>query len=346
MANSNLTNTAKSADRNPNIDILRGYLILFVIVGHLVLGSVHDNVIRYSIYAFHMPLFIGLSGYLINPLSLQANSFIKVLNRYWHRVLLPFLFAFIFYTGVLIVHGYEEGRISSQLLLSYLSTPYYHLWFVPTLVIWVLAFWTVLKMKMPLGLVLIICVIASLLWASVSKSGQWFVLAPLISKKVVYFFLFFMFGAYLRSGLKNRLLTLVTDFKVLPISIIGICGCIYLLNIGADKSFLRALVWLLMNLLLIVICIQAMTQKVSIKKISKKKTTFISACLEAMGRNSLPLYLWHMAPLFILKGFDIHQTHTGLYYLVGSLSIIIICVFILKFENKYSVLNRVLYGAN
>ncbi|HAU68989.1 MAG TPA: hypothetical protein DCW52_11410, partial [Gammaproteobacteria bacterium] len=60
--------------RNVAIDQLRGGLIALVIVGHIVLGSVHDNIIRYAIYAFHMPLFIVLTGYLINtPLLLRQS---------------------------------------------------------------------------------------------------------------------------------------------------------------------------------------------------------------------------------------------------------------------------------
>jgi peptidoglycan/LPS O-acetylase OafA/YrhL len=76
MPNTHLQNPTKALTRNDSIDILRGWLIVFVIIGHLVLGSVHDNVIRYSIYAFHMPLFIGLSGYLINPEPFKGRAMI------------------------------------------------------------------------------------------------------------------------------------------------------------------------------------------------------------------------------------------------------------------------------
>ena len=48
----------KQMERNPRIDLLRGWLMVLVITGHIVLGSVHENLIRYVIYAFHMPLFI------------------------------------------------------------------------------------------------------------------------------------------------------------------------------------------------------------------------------------------------------------------------------------------------
>lgn len=345
MTRSSSQKISQQPSRNASIDILRGWLILFVIIGHVVLGSVHDNVIRYSIYAFHMPLFIGLSGYLINPLSLRQSSLLSVASRYWRRVLLPFLIAFIFFAGVLLFHANGEGRVTSKLLLSYLATPYYHLWFIPTLIIWVLAYWAVLKVKFPLSLILIICFVASAIWASIPKYEQFAVLAPLLSKKVVYFFLFFMLGAYIRSGVKNKLLTLATDFKVLPISIIVACACVYLLNIGMDKSPLKALIWLLMNLLLIVVCTQAVNQRATYKKRAKKHS-LINTILEGMGRNSLPIYLWHVAPLFILKGFDVHQTHIWWYYIASTLVIICICAFILKFENKNVFLNRVLYGSS
>ena len=76
--------------------------------------------------------------------------------RYWWRVLLPFALAYLFFTGTLTVHAYQEGRISSQLLLSYLHTPYYHLWFVPTLVLWVFGFWIARKLKLPLQWMLLL----------------------------------------------------------------------------------------------------------------------------------------------------------------------------------------------
>lgn len=348
MPNTHLKAPAAAQTRNDSIDILRGWLIVFVIIGHLVLGSVYDNVIRYSIYAFHMPLFIGLSGYLINPVTLHQSGLLEVLTRYWWRVLLPFLFAFVFYSGILLFHAYQEERLTSTLGLSYLATPYYHLWFIPTLVIWVIAFWASLKLHFPIVVSLVLCAIASLIWASVPKSEQWFFLAPLLSKKVAYFFLFFVFGAYLRSVPKNKLLRIVRNFKVLPLAVIVGCACVYLLNIGVDKSPLRGVVWLVMNLLLIVVFTQAVTRKsnAKIKEKKKKKSSITASTLAGIGRNSLPIYLWHVVPLFILKGFDIHQTHVLAYYLASIILIIFICAAILKLEGKSRFLNRVLYGAS
>lgn len=85
-------NQVGSLQRNQRIDLLKGCLILLVIIGHIVLGHVHEQAVRYMIYSFHMPLFIGLSGYLINPEKLRQTPLIAFAIRYWWRVLFPFTF--------------------------------------------------------------------------------------------------------------------------------------------------------------------------------------------------------------------------------------------------------------
>ena len=316
------------------IDSLRGWLIVLVMVGHLVLGSVHDNFIRYSIYAFHMPLFIGLTGYLINADSLRRNSWFEVFTRYWWRVLFPFAFAYLFYTGVLVLHAFEEERLSAKLLLSYIHTPYYHLWFIPTLVLWVLAFKAILKLRVPLIFGLLLFLFASLVWATIPRSEQWVFLAPILSKKVIYFFSFFLFGAWLRTSSSRKFRSIFSDFKVLPVTLIMACAGLYLLKIGADKSLFKAFVWAVLNIALITLMIDTATSNARAKR----------SMVSEIGRNSLPIYLWHLVPLFILKGVDMHQSHTLIYYLVGSAAMALIVFSILALEGKSKWLDRCLYG--
>ena len=52
--------------RNSTIDGIKGFLILCVVVGHILTGSLDENPIRYIIYSFHMPCFFYISGYLLN----------------------------------------------------------------------------------------------------------------------------------------------------------------------------------------------------------------------------------------------------------------------------------------
>ena len=51
---------------NNSIDFFKGTLIISVFLGHLIIGNINDTFVRYFIYSFHMPLFIGISGYLFN----------------------------------------------------------------------------------------------------------------------------------------------------------------------------------------------------------------------------------------------------------------------------------------
>jgi len=321
--------------RYVGIDNLRGWLIMLVMLGHIVLGSVHDNVIRYSIYAFHMPVFIGLTGYLINTKSLRESSFFATMKRYWWRVLLPFAFAYLFFTVTLLFHAYEESRITSKLLLSFIHTPYYHLWFIPTMVLWVFAFAVLLKQRVPVLIALIFFALLSLIWAAVPKVEQWEFLVPLLSKKVIYFFSFFLFGAWIRTSSSKKFRSFFTQFKVLPVTLIVACAGLYLIDIDTGKSLSKAIVWSILNIALITLLIDSVTSN------ARAKPSIISA----IGRNSLPIYLWHVLPLFILKGFDIHQTHTLIYYFAASVSMLLIVFVVLKFEGRNKLLNRGLYGS-
>ena len=316
------------------IDSLRGWLIILVMLGHIVLGSVHDNIIRYSIYAFHMPVFIGLTGYLVNAEALRRSSFLETMTRYWWRVLFPFSFAFAFFSGVLAYHAFDETRVTLSLLLSYIHTPYYHLWFIPTLVLWVLAFSVVLKRRVPLFVTMLLFLLAALIWGSVPKSEQWAFIAPLLSKKVIYFFGFFVFGAWLRTSASEKFRSLLNDFKVLPITLILACASLYLLKIGIDKSLFRATIWVVLNVTLITFLIDAATSN------TKTKASLVSN----IGRNSLPIYLWHVVPLFVLKGFDVHQTHALVYYCLGAISMVLIVFAILSLEGKRKWVDRVFFG--
>lgn len=71
------------------IDITKGVLILLVIAGHLIQGPVSDSLARYIIYSFHMPLFIAVSGYLINWTQLKKLSFREYLKNIVTECLFP-----------------------------------------------------------------------------------------------------------------------------------------------------------------------------------------------------------------------------------------------------------------
>ena len=338
--------------RNVAIDQLRGGLIALVIVGHIVLGSVHDNLVRYAIYAFHMPLFIVLTGYLINTPLLIAQSMGATLSRYWQRVLKPFVVAFIFFTGVLALHAWQENRLDSGWLVFSFVSPYYHLWFVPTLVIWVVGLAIILKTKMPLWFALFVSVAFSLLWASVASDELPKLAALLQSKKVVYFFSFFLLGVKLRQWQAEGRLRALGRYMPVLILLCGSTALVYMLGMGAVKTPIKAVAWYALNVSLFLIALNWIHTAGSVRgsEVVKKSEPVVSFTgraaqqFEMMGRLSLPIYLWHVLPLFLLKGFDIHQTHTLIYYLTGIVLCIVVVWLVSRYENRWSSVDRWVYG--
>lgn len=329
--------TSNSVVRNSGIDFLRGVLILLVIIGHVVVGSLHDNWVRYPIHAFHMPLFIGITGYLLNAKTLQKSSLLTILVRYWWRLILPFSLAFIFFTGILLFHAHQENRVTFGLLLSYLHTPYYHLWFIPTMMIWVLAYRFMLKIPVPLLVILLFFSIISLYWASVPRTEQVSQLVPFLNKKVVYFFSFFLFGAWLRTINLEIVLSFIEKFYKWLIIAIIVSSFFYLKHIGFEPKTIRGVAWLVLNMVLMLLLLPRM-------KFFVLSETKINDTIVAIGRNSLPIYLWHVAPLFLLKGFDIHQNAIVFYYLCAGISSILIVWLILHYEGRNKISNHLIYG--
>ncbi len=331
--------------RNPRIDQLRGILIALVVLGHIVLGSVHDNLIRYSIYAFHMPVFIALSGFLINAETLKNSSFADILVRYWHRALKPFSIAFLFFTGVLAIHAVQGGRLDNAWLLNAFTTPYYHLWFVPTLVLWVIGLAITLKLRIPLFLAFCLSLVASLLWASLAPIHLNGLIAALTSKKLVYFLSFFLLGVLFRqylSGMKKRF---SKPISVLVLAIIGLLGFYFYLSlVGPEKSFTKAFAWYSLNLSLIVLSVLWMKRSNLGEHAADGSKISVMNTFESMGRLSLPIYLWHVLPLFVLKGLDVHESQPLFYYVWGVLGCLLVVWGVLHLERRSQFIDRWVYG--
>lgn len=96
--NENTIKTANGKQREGYWDVVKAFLILFVVWGHCIqFLQVPGDVALYScwessvcfraIYLFHMPLFIGISGYFAAG-SIQRHG-LKTLSRYGCRLMIP-----------------------------------------------------------------------------------------------------------------------------------------------------------------------------------------------------------------------------------------------------------------
>ena len=79
------------------IDISRGIAIISVIIGHS-LGNYFPNYLASVIFAFHMPIFFILSGYLY-----REKSFSSIFKNNFFNLILPYFAVILIETVILIV---------------------------------------------------------------------------------------------------------------------------------------------------------------------------------------------------------------------------------------------------
>ena len=120
--------------RNQLLDLAKGFAIVLVVMGHAIqynLPNAFDgNIFFKSIYAFHMPLFMFISGYVaFGTFRGEAQKFVKRLKT----LMLPFfswflLGYFVMFIISLFTHGYQPPFLDS--LKKVITFPDHGLWFL------------------------------------------------------------------------------------------------------------------------------------------------------------------------------------------------------------------------
>ena len=123
--------------RNFGWDSIKGFLILMVILGHVVPEPLDQSVLRSVIYSFHMPLFIFISGYLFPLDRWLSASPLGMLKQYKLRVIFPWVIAVGVFCG-LSIYVYDSHQNPLVVLLRHFAKPYFHLWFIPSLLLWMI----------------------------------------------------------------------------------------------------------------------------------------------------------------------------------------------------------------
>lgn len=80
-------------ERDVSIDIAKGICIILVVIGHLLqfdCSGLAKNILFNYIYAFHMPVFMMLSGYVASYGKYDV-TFTKLILRRFRQLMVPFL---------------------------------------------------------------------------------------------------------------------------------------------------------------------------------------------------------------------------------------------------------------
>jgi fucose 4-O-acetylase-like acetyltransferase len=318
----------KNKEWNPNIDLVKGVLILLVILGHIIPGTLNERFSRYFIYSFHMPLFIDISGYLILDSKLKDYTFVQLVKKYWSRVLFPWLIAVNVY---FLINNFSSILNTRTIILEeYLNAylyPYYHLWFILGFLGYIFLTWFLLKKGVKLWQILIISFVLSL----VSKYRMLKSRNELVMDIINYihydlrlfFYVFFVLGMFFRKHLqKIDRLKLHKGVLYSGIFLLLVSASLYFVNFYKGLPFDRILFYIFNSLLLSLVIFLVHNKKLPRSRL-----------LEFIGRNSLTFYLYHVIGKIVVVKF-IGLENTLLYYSMNLLMVIVLGLIIFYLTKK------------
>lgn len=168
------------------IDNLRGFLILLVILGHCLqyTGSGNENLLYRVIYAFHMPLFMAISGYVCYRPKLEWGK----IGKRARQLLIPFL-SWAFVTCILV------GK--AEYILEIIPYPDRGLWFLYALffITFLNTFCDWIARKINMSLEVLTLIVALLLSAIVLL----FSIRIFELQYISYYFVFYCAGFFARK---------------------------------------------------------------------------------------------------------------------------------------------------
>jgi fucose 4-O-acetylase-like acetyltransferase len=318
------------------IDNVKGFLIILVIIGHILQGPLNENIFRYIIYSFHMPLFLAVSGSLMNKKYLTEYAVRGLFKKYLTRMILPWFFAFIMYNFLANYKELFTNAFTVKSLINLILYPYYHLWYVPSLFIMIIALSLLIKVNISNRIILISSLTITLTWLIISEQ-HWvqenIFIQLLGDKRTYYFFLFFYVGYYIRN-LKN-------DYKEINYRVDVILIVLFVVLRITDYFYwkniiLTSIIFTLLNICIIRYCISSIIYK-------KFEPNSI---LSKIGTYSLPIYLWHVAVIMISKliFFEIFKTNIIVFYIGTSCLMAIFFIVLLKLKGRYLIFDRIIFG--
>ncbi|OAF13147.1 nodulation factor fucose acetyltransferase NolL [Bradyrhizobium neotropicale] len=127
------SHSAGADNRDLSFDFAKGILIVLVIVGHLLQYVIYRNNDYWyspyfkSIYMFHMPLFMAISGYLSSR-ALLRKSLIRSINERAIQLLLPTLFWCAFMETAKVAAFSPSNSITYADILKDFIGSYWFIW--------------------------------------------------------------------------------------------------------------------------------------------------------------------------------------------------------------------------
>lgn len=298
-------------ERDNRFDIMKGFLIILVVLGHSLniefLDRSWDCPLFNAIYCFHMPVFIFISGYFFS--SSLKKSFCEVLYTKLRRFVLP---AICCSTVILLLQTIIKGV--HQPFITNIVSVYISYWYLICIFILTLAYYIAIKYRRWGYFPVIICYIAGIV------AYYKIPVVQILDCQVFRMFLCFGFGIIYNTHKSLFTFNRVIIFLMLSIAVIVINRYYNGFNLSEYSPIYRicdGLAWcMLMFAFLIKISSYVDNNKI--------KNHLIKA-----GQCSLSIYLVHLV------------IYNGLLYLELPISMgtyISLCLFIIIYALTWSLI--------
>ena len=310
-------------ERSAYWDNIKGMLIALVVLGQCLYAFQDEKLIKYiviSIYYFHMPAFVFVSGF-----------FSKSQNSRSGRSLVRLFAAFLLLTAVhlciaLVTSGYLQ-----------IVKPYYSAWYLLALIIWRLITPYFSKIKGIIPLALVVSLLAGF-WGDIDNS---FAFARIIS-----FYPFFLAGYFLSKEKAQSIINRSIKWKI-PIGMalliaggsLAAIATIGLHPLNGDFLFhhYKEGAYLLHVLVRVSIFSVAFCVIGGMLLLSPTRTLPV---LTKAGKNSLTIYLIHRPITLALNHYFSHFSTSEL--IIASIAFTVVVLLLLGSNSVTKVLNSLL----
>jgi acyltransferase len=315
--------------RLKNVDLLKGLLVFLVILGHMLPGSRNNSILLAIIYSFHMPLFIGVSGYLFNANKIKDYNLIELLKKYLFRIILPWIIAVIFYFPFL-----ESSSMNTfEAFVKAFVFPSYHLWFVTGFLSWVIITWILKKFKFSNGILFLFGLLLTIVPVILKKIPEIYqsfgvsnsLVFSILDTFKPYYYFFFVLGLIFRDLELKR--PKIIEYVIPLILLVLVVYFFYKPNVILSTFNLFLFNSFLLSLML---------------KISCNNLLVENKTLEWVGLNSLAIYLWHVFPILICK--NVIGTENTILFYSSTVVLEIIFIFIYKYLLLIPFLKKYIFG--
>lgn len=263
--------------RNETVDLIKGFLIILVMLGHIIQGSMQESLVRSFIYIFHMPLFFFVSGYLVDYRALSETAVRKFLGKYMLNVFIPWAIAVTAYYLVVMKIHTMEGYIRAFL------HPFYHLWFIVAFLVYVLYAYIFSRIFKGKYVFVLILVSAAISLAALAVGGS---LNKNVIAEHVYYDLRLTNLMYFAIGISLRYYAPKIPSSILSVTLPSIALIPYIFYGGT--VFSDGVFGVLVNIALCFATYAIMTNFIG------RKVSF----LNYIGRNSMYFYLYHVFAIY------------------------------------------------